>query len=757
MVRVKRSFNKLLLVLLAGMFLFQPIQALAVEPILDSEKLEEEKKPGIIEKHLSKLIINAGNWLIDLSNAQDVSVLVFQRPEIAKEKDEVLPNRSSANRDSMFFGIFPSGLFDGISAFNSFFTSLLPIPMVILLTGGGLFLLFDIMRSNETRSKVKEVLFGVVSAILMVRFGHILWGWIIDINYILVDGIYTVLKKAGIEITRFSNTIWDSSKYADLTASQTIGVAILLICAIFMTFTINYQYMMRMIQLSMLIVLFPFVVLSSIIPSRKSVLNLWFTTFVSNVFMQAGHAVALGLFFYTIAKANELSFWLVMTMLFGLPAMADIVNRLAGAFTGEGGGGGVKTSASNMSGMAGLMAISKIGQTIAGSKRTGNQADTRKTEASSSEHNGAGPGNFTPTKSNLSADSSITHANGTAPLGSTLQETKSHSMAANSSKNGSTSGMSRRAQAMNSISSFAKGASKAGRYIATSDKAKGVIRSSAVVASAATGAIAGTMTTGSGGGGAFVGSQVGRSVGTAGNYAREKLGKGIQHGGELISGAIDQHLGKVDTPLTYTQQRLDYTDNAQLYDPQEMGRMGEELIGGKTGKTLGTAAGAINNFAGRTFGGPEKKEAVARVSERKSLGEQINQSKAIQNQAKGDLDTAKLQHNVVSSQFGPQSTAGQQWKAKKQSEFNLAQTAFKENPDNQKYRQRYEKAKENLNQPHPEYAKSQRSLQQKEAAYNQSAFQTRQLEQKQANFYRIQKQAEEMKTFQSEVRSSGRL
>lgn len=747
----KRAFiPKGLLAVCICFLLFQPIQAFAAEPLLDKDQLTEGNKPSIIEKHLSKLLINAGNWLLDLSNAQDVTTLVFQRPEVAAGSDAVLPNKSSADRKNMYFGIFPSGLFDAISAFNSFFTSLLPIPMVILLSGGGLFLLFDIMRSNEVRSKAKEMLLGVVSAVILIRFGHILWEWIIDINYVLVDGIYAVLAGEGITITRFTNTIWDSSQFTDLSASQTIGVATLLICAIGMTFVMNYQYTMRLIQLSMLIVLFPFVLLSCIIPSRKSALNLWFTTFSSNIFMQAGHAAALGLFFFSMSKASELNFWLIMAMLFGLPAMADLVNRMVGAFTGEGGGGGIKTSASNMSGIAGLMAISKIGSTIAGNKGK----PTMKNEQTSTSQGSGAESVFSSKGNNLSADTGITQGNGSAPLGSDLKEGSGKSVPVGSINNAP---VSKGARALHNISSLAKATAKGAGKFASSERANSLIRGAAIMGTAGAGAIAGTMTTGSAGPGAFVGSQAGRSLGTAGNFAREKLSKGIQAGSEVLAGGLDKKLGETDGALDYTKGRLGYSDNAQLYDSQEMGRMGQELIGGKTGQALGQATGAVGNFVAGHFGTPAQKQAVAKVKERRSLGDQIVHSRGLQEEAKQGLDTARLQHNHVNSQFGPGSAEGQKWQSHKQAEYENASRQYKQFPNSEQYRQQYEQAKSNLNQPHPEVQMSQQKVNQHEANYNQHAFQTRQLEQKQQNFYKIQRQAEEMRDFQSNVRSSGRL
>ncbi|MFS0783400.1 hypothetical protein [Bacillus sp. 1P06AnD] len=718
----KRSFiKKLILSFLTVMLLLQPLQAFAYAPILNDKNMEEKNKPGIIEKYLSKLIINVGDWLLDLSNAQDVSVLTFQRKEIITKKDQQLSNTSSADRGNMVFGIFPSGLFDGISAFNSFFTSLLPIPIVVILAGSGLFLIFDIMKSNEVRSKVKEILFGVILAVLMMRFGHILWEWIIDINYYMVDAVYVVLKDAGVTITRFTSTIWDSSQYGDLSGSKSIGVAIMLILAIGMTFTLNYQYMMRMLQIAVLIIMFPLVVLSAIMPSRKSALNLWFSTFISNVFMQAGHAIALGLFFYTLTNASSISFWLIITMLFGLPAMADVVNRLVGAFTGEGGGGGMKTSASNMSGMAGMMAISKIGSTIAGGK------NRRKGSSETSESKNA-TGNFGKSSSSSTEGSGLSSDGGMSGGGSGVAPINSGLQTANDS------GMGLKGKGLGILSKASKGVAKSSRALAQSNGARSFVRGAAIAGMAGAGAIASSMTTGNAAPGASLGSQIGRGAGAIGNSLREKVGKMGEYAGEYAGGVFDQALGKTDNPHSPTSERLGYADNAQLYDPSEMGRMGQELIGGKTGKALGTTVGAVNRFVGSAIGSPEQKVAIAKVGERRSIGQQLSDSRANQESARYELDSAKLAHNHITSQYGAHTEAGQAW------------------------------AKNEKRLPHPEIQKSQQNVHEKEATFNKHAYETRQLETKQANFYHIQnrasnmdQQANDMQSLQSEVRSSGRL
>lgn len=116
-VKNKRSFIVKIILLFMAVFMFTtPLVSVSAE-VINEENLEPEEKPGLVEKHLSKFLINISNSAISLMKAQDVSVLVFQRPEVLKEKDTWLENTSSLDRDEMVFGIFLSALFDGISKY----------------------------------------------------------------------------------------------------------------------------------------------------------------------------------------------------------------------------------------------------------------------------------------------------------------------------------------------------------------------------------------------------------------------------------------------------------------------------------------------------------------------------------------------------------------------------------------------------------------------------------------------------------------
>lgn len=349
---------------------FQPLiasaeEAESISPIITTdwkEKVEEEQEANFVEKQLSGLLVGLGNTFITLLGAQDVSALVFQRESVIE--DAFLANKESVDREKLILNIFPEKFFDGIAKFYDFFIGLLPVPMVLALVFTGLGLMVSMMISPERRTKVKEVLFGIVVMVTLIRFAPWAWEWIIYLNYVVVDGVYAVLSENGVEVKTFLGTIWAKDAYEDITDVENLGIAVMIVAGLFMTFILNYQYMIRMITLAILILIFPFVLISTIIPSRRSALNLWFAEFTSNVFLQAAHALILGIFFFFRTNMADLGIWIVLVMFFGFPAMVDVVRRGIYSLTGEGNGGGMRHSLSNMSGLGSMVAIASMAKSL---------------------------------------------------------------------------------------------------------------------------------------------------------------------------------------------------------------------------------------------------------------------------------------------------------------------------------------------------------------------------------------------------------
>lgn len=660
--------------------------------VIDEDDLEPEQKPGVFEKQLSKFALNVANSLISLSGAQDVSVLVFQRKDVIQEDESWIQNTTSADRENMVFGIFPNALFEGVAAIYDMFVGLLPIPILVILVGAALFLVFDIMRSTDTRSSMKEHILGVIFAVVLIRFGHLLWDWIIFINNFIVDAVYIVLSNNGIHVTSFLATIWDPTSTDKVTSSPSFMVAIIVLLAAFTTFSINYQYMVRMLTLGMLIVLFPAVILAVVMPSRRNVLNLWFSIFVSQVFTQAAHAISLGLFFFLLKNADQLAFWLVFAMFFALPMLSDLVQRIVSAFTGEGFGGGLKTSLSNASGITGLMAIATLSKGVLSSSKNqsnkstsvkegnhssmtnsssmANTSSNNASNTSSSMNNGIMQGGtntsvsthntsgLNTTGTGVPIQSSINNAdlNGQPVNHNTFNSAAPVSNGMNATENGNkndrittTKDNLQNKENGTNTSSSKKFAQKGGQIIAgTGHKVANseLLKKGAKVATIASLATAGyaisTMTTGRGNNGVTAAGLAGVAMSPLVSSAVEKTGKGLEVGGEVI-----QSKSEGSSALHRTKERLGFHDPAQLADSKEMARMSKELIGGKTAEIIGATIGKANYNAGKYgISGPNKnfnaKEAFETVSKKNELTNvSLPQQDMHVNNAKKNLDIAK--------------------------------------------------------------------------------------------------------------------
>lgn len=776
----KHSFMKVLLTLSLMFVILIPPLCVNAE-IITEEDLENAEKPSILEKQLAKLVINVANSLIGLSGAQDVTVLVFQRPDVVDEEQSWIANTTSAERDELVFGIFPSSVFDGIATFYDEFASLLPLPIMLILVLAGLFLLFDVLRSVDNRSKIKEYLLGIILAVVLIRFGHILWDWIIFINFFIVDSIYFLLKENGINVTSFISTIWNPSNTDEVLGSPSFLVALLVACAAFMTFMKNYQYNLRIIILGVLIVLFPFVIIASVIPSRRNCLSQWFGLFTSQIAMQSADSIALGLFFYFLMDAEgKFGFWLVMVMFFGLPMITDLVQRTISGFLGEGFGGGIGTSMKNASGMSSVLGLMKLGKNLTNTKgkdsnNTAKEGKSRKssdsnTDMSSNALNNssiASPSNSgtynskgETTGKGLQTSNGLSSMNSHNPAlenGISSNENQVESLNVGSSKSNSnfmskatdtqrneprtTKSQLNQNKAQNknlkglqrSMVPVGKTMRRIGNTMAHSNGLKMGAKKASMIALAGAGYVAGTMATGNGKNGAAVGVGVGKGAARVANYGIEKGGKFTELGGEML-----QSKGEGKEALALTKERLGYHHSAQLADAEEMGRMGEELIGGKTGQILGKVTGKTNYAAGKHNLSEPKKIGKVTVQAPKQLTDKFNPKQAY------EIVNAKehLQKTVL-PQSEQKVVEAKQKLDQSQQQVEIAKAQVKANPNNSKY-------KERLKATEQHHAKMKINYETKKM--NHEA-----LKNKAAKFYENQKLIKQNESLRQNRKSSGQL
>lgn len=689
----KKTLISIISAVLFFLIIFQPVFAFA-KPIINEDNLEPEEKPGLVEKHFSKFILNVSNSLISIMKAQDVSVLVFQKEEVIDESNTTFKNQANATRDDMVFGIFPEGLFNGIAKIYDVFYNLIPIPIYVFITLAGLFMMFDMLKSPENKSRAKEVILGLIVATLFMRFGHMAWEWIIKINYFIVDAVYAALSEGGVKVTSFISTVWDPTATSSVMKSPSFTTALLVVFALFMTFMINYQYMMRMIILGMLVVLFPVVLISLVIPSRRTVLNTWFTQFTSQVFIQSAHAIALGLFFFALAAAEDLGFWLVLTMFFALPAMADVVQRLVSEFTGEGSsGGGFGTSMKNASGMSGLMAVSMMTKGLF-KNQSSNQKDTNMLEENH-------PKNEMLQGTHSNTHSGVRNGNegvGSIPTSSALQ------------KSSRPRGMAR----------LGSGIANMGRKMANNPQMSNFVKGASVGGMAVMGSMASSMVTGDVRRGAELGAATGMAGNKTGEFLKGRMGKPLEVGGEVLQSSLTEG----QKPLALTKERIGYHGGAQLSDPAEMKRMGQSLIGGKTGALAGSAAGSMAYYGNRMIKGisPRANQNYTAVNDKRDLDWKIGQ----QEQQVGSLNA--MRESAKTNMMHAQAKYG------------------KEHPIADKANRQYNEANAN-------YLGSLQNLQGLKS--QQSSFYANQENRRQTNLQSIKEHANATQHLKSERRSSG--
>lgn len=376
MFKFKRTFI-LFLALSLCMGAFVPFVQAEIQPIVTEEVLEEyqtgENKPTYGESMVSRILLAPINFLVDIFGARDISYLVFQRPELApklsaKEGSDYIETEDDGvygSRDVMIYGVFPIKFFEGIAMFYDAFQTILPIPLAALLVLAGFILLLNSVNS-ENRTTFKDYLVGIIFTIAALRFGHYVWGLLFDINYFIVDLVWVTLIENGIPTGRFLNTLWGDE--LPLNTIKSLGLAIIVFIGWFVTFILNYQYAMRMIVLGVLILMFGIVVLALIFPSRREALTLWFHEFTSQIFIQAAHALTLGLFFFARDAMSELSFWIVLAFLFGLTYVSTLVQKFVGSFTGVHTASGVRGGIGTAMGMYTIANLGKILRTAGGGR-----------------------------------------------------------------------------------------------------------------------------------------------------------------------------------------------------------------------------------------------------------------------------------------------------------------------------------------------------------------------------------------------------
>ncbi|WP_026701666.1 hypothetical protein [Salibacterium aidingense] len=460
--------------------------------LITEEEIEERNDDAnYAERFITGILMSPVNLLVEMFGAKDVSYLVFQRPELESifsffnEEEETYVHEAdgedgtTGTRADMILGVFPEEYFSGIALLYDSFHDLMSIPLTMMLAFGGLVLLINNFNAQD-RSKFKEYIAGMIFVLVCLRFGHVLWKIIFDINYYIVDLVWNTLSDNGIWTGRFLTVVFGS--HLQMTAIESLGVGLLVVVAFFMTFVLNYQYTMRMIILSILIVTFPLVSLSLIFPSRREAMNIWVHEFTSNTFTQTAHALALGMFFYVRDSFGDgLSFWIVCVFLFGLPTVSMLVHKVVGAITG------IQTQgkAQDFGAAMGVMSMMHMGRMMqqATKGRTGGSGINPSTAGGA----GSGTGGKGATGSSMGNGNALSNSNLSASSVNQQRRGGTVPMSNGRSSNGNGAVFSGGGRAFTAARSIAKGTARIGIPVT------GAAVSSMAMGSPAPGLMAGSM------------------------------------------------------------------------------------------------------------------------------------------------------------------------------------------------------------------------------------------------------------------------
>lgn len=297
---------------------------------------DEKYHAGLLERSLADLINGISNWVFGLFDMQDVVTLVFGKNPTATVLDEgdhlTVDCPTNDCRADKVFGIFDTGTYKVVGLLYETANSYTPIIFVITLMAIGFYIAF---RGSDTQAKanMKDYVYGFVLGLLALVYGRYLWDIVFSIDYLITDFIWALLQDNGVYVDKFLTMIWGNMGYADFTSNRTIATAVIGLASSIMTATLNYQYALRFIMFIFLFGFFPWVCATATFPRFRNSLNLWWAEFRANVFVDAAHSIALGIFFLLMRFAPNLSVFVFIAYFLGLGTIVSVIRKFFGLNT----------------------------------------------------------------------------------------------------------------------------------------------------------------------------------------------------------------------------------------------------------------------------------------------------------------------------------------------------------------------------------------------------------------------------------------
>ena len=283
---------------------------------LRSEHAAETSWP---ERLAASIIIAIPVFFIEVIGLHDPIELVYQ-VNIENEISEAQGLLPSTCAEQLYFYIFTAEELTAVSIMYETIESFAPIHLVVVVVVIGIMVFWSTINPNVQLS-LREYIIGILIGFLLLAFGIQIIGFIFDINRALVLHFKAMLPPEMFQQS-FLSAFWGPDKGASL------GEAILVFIAVFCIGVINFQYIMRKINIALLIGVLPLVAIISIIPAHRHAIVTWFKELIANIFLQAGHAAALA--FVLLMMWSPISLWVQIVILLGFVSMGDLIRRVLG-------------------------------------------------------------------------------------------------------------------------------------------------------------------------------------------------------------------------------------------------------------------------------------------------------------------------------------------------------------------------------------------------------------------------------------------
>jgi hypothetical protein len=281
--------------------------------------------PGFLERAGAAILNNMAKFLVEFLGIKDINTLVYQSDD-----------RNLAG-GGLVYNTFPASVWGAIDRFYDIFSGVAYYLLAIAIMAWALLALF---RSGDYDGQLslREMAVGILIYVIgMYLAGHLIRLFFLVNNFIIAWSV-DVLRAFDYDpyttgyIGEVIARITDSMEY-----NQTIGGAVLFLVIVFVVAVLNYQYVVRLLVMSIMIVLLPLVLFASIFPASRRAFDIWVREFAVQAWLPAAHAIAFSVFFAVMSNRDPstVNFIMVIAMLIGLASVGPLMRMALGAPGGK--------------------------------------------------------------------------------------------------------------------------------------------------------------------------------------------------------------------------------------------------------------------------------------------------------------------------------------------------------------------------------------------------------------------------------------